>query len=884
MSQQFFRKTESGTSPPYTAKELRELALSGEISPDEPILCMPENTWVRAREIGGLTFGTPPGPAPNPYDFIGSPSPGPVKAKPPKTAKNPNVLYATLGLIALLLVGLGVWYSAVLRENEKAATLAKLREEEKKRDEELEANRKKIRDEVEELEQRKKGAQQDVDSLQQQRDKLATELKDLTSKLEVLNRWRGMELALFNVDNKTAVGLKQGEGGFLVNQKADGEMALLVLAACRKLHIPRTVDDQEFAFKVYDQVEMGAFLPPAMMEEMRGKIWKTHQFVRARSDTDSRDLDITVYRDMVDNQIRIGFLNKASKEGLQVEAYGASRDVIPWSRIQSGSARHGTPDTVLPMLNHVDYLEYAIMRVVQKVGTSGTASLKPRVLVQTNMKISEEHFHFYQSQDDLLVNRANSSYSFSGHPYFVAAATIIAELDRASIPARRKALWEEAKRTDPNRAARIMASYAESEVKKRLDYWGISAVTVKDLEQLGKSPFGDAFRLASQNDATHLLQLDIREPMGAGAYHLSVQLFNEEGKDVWTHEGSRSLEPEKDLERYHCSSGRLAIIKMKEKEPLLGAEKPAVVSFVRKRTPKQERCELVYLEDQSDRQIQYRRLFDTQLREVSKPAVEEVIEFDTNSLSRFLTNSDDTNEDLRFRYVGAKFAEKLLAPVGRVVSVAELSGQVSGLTRDRGIVPGERCKVLRSVDGKSLSVLPTDTNLGEVGESQGRVTFANSGFEDVNPDQVALKTGDLLLSQRWTGKSVIVVPPTLAEPASRIMGLLKYTTVDGVREKYEVNELRTSVAVANILADSLVALGVPAAAPEIGRPAEAGFQPTHRISGTITLSPRMNCDNGPASIPRYMITVKLTNISSGQDEEYIEFDYGDHIRSSALQR
>lgn len=873
MSQQFHRKTESGNSPPLTARELQELAQAGTISPDEEILCIPPNSWIVARKIQGLQFrSAAPAESSQTTETAGSKT---KLGRPRQSA----VLVPVIAGLLLAAAGGYAWYQsnpAPAPVDPKAAVDQRQLE----LDKELREDRDKLRKEVEEIQKQRDALRKDVKTLEGERDDLKAQVDKLTTQIETLNRWKGIELVLFSTDNM-AVGLKKAAGGFQVSQKVDGSMAGLVQAACRNLHIPRTSDDSQLARDVFVSVEEGEFLSPEFSVRLSKSIWKTHQFVRARPETSTSEIDLTVFRDRVTNQVRIGFLNEFSDKGIQVEAYGASRELISWNQIQSGSARHGTPDTILPMLGNADYLEYAMLRVAQKLGTGESSQLRPRVLVRTDMLISEDHVNFYKSQDEILRQQANEV----GYPYgdsdFGNLLHFLSDMNRSLVPLRRESLRNDMLRTDPHLRNRVMAAYLDGELTARLSYWGISSVSEKELQKFGNSAIADAIRMTSALDATHLLQVTVREPQGSSDYHLSVKLYDETGRDVWVNEGERTIQYNPRLERYHCSSGRLAILKTKDSAVANAAENPPLVSYVRTRTPKQTRCELVYLESEDETRVQYRRLFDTQVREISRPDVEEVV---SQIPSSFLTERKDTNDDLRFRFIAAKLAERLLPPVGRVTSTSESSGEVRGLTRDRGAVPGERCRVLRSVDGeKSLSVLPTDTNLGELGESDGHVTFHRSGFEAVNPNQVALKVGDLLLPRQWNTRSVLISSPRLVEVASGLAGRLRFSSDAGVREKYERNALRTSRGIANILSDSLVALGVPCAAPDINRPPAPGFQATHQITGTITLSPRMDVEGRGAASPRYFVTLKLTNLKTDEELEFIEFDYGDHIRESTIQ-
>ncbi len=938
MAQQFFRRIDGQSVGPLTAKMLKELCSQGEVPSDEQIFCDQNKQWVAAGKIQGLVFATPSDlsktaamrPAvsgedqitlPPPLDvFAGdvhvaagaSPgvslesfsdsSPLPPESFPESVVSSPKSATAApahpprpVGIIVGAVLGVIVLIGAActgtyLLAKGGAEPVAKPGQEELST--ELKVERDRLRKEIDgfkievrELEDQRNGLQRDADALDKTKNELNAEIKKLTTQREILHRWKGVDLVLMN-SKQQAVGLKKvgidsSGASFTVFDKQEGELAETVLAASRNLHIARTSEDAQLAKEVYNRVKPGDVLPVDLAERLRKTIWKTHSFVKVRPDTSTTEIDLAVFRDLVTNEVRMGYLHESSKDGIRIEAQGASRELIPWSQMQAGSARHGTPDMILPMLGNVDFLEYSLLRVAQKIGTGDAVRMLPRVIVHCDMEISKDHIQHYQDLDRQLAEQGSMPTYYTGDSDFSAALQFISEMNRAMIPGRRAALRQEMLRTDPNRRERHLAQYVEGEVEKQLSQgWGISTVSDKDLAKFeqGSTSIGQAVRAATLHDATHLLMITVKEPRTAGDYHLSVKLFDETGKDTWVNEGERDLSPEPMLERFHVSSGELVVLTRRDKlvsisretpkdsiekaTLLMVAESPLVAPYVGARSPGERRSELVYLESKDEFKTRFRTLFDRQVKEISSGAVESTVPV--------INSHNDVSQDLILRYVVARISEQLLSPAGRVERVQGLTGEISGLTTSRGVTPGQRCRVLRAGGGiEPLSILPTEAELSHVGDAQGLVTFHESGFEKLWPDNVLLKAGDHLIPRNWTPRSLRVEALQGIEPDPKVKGRLEFAD-SGVRDKFAEYTRQAAAKISNLLADALPRTGIPTSAPDLGL---RDFPTTHQVFGTITLSKKMaELKYSKASSPVFTVHVMLAEVGSKKDPLQITFD------------
>lgn len=796
-----------------------------------------------------------------------------------------GIVAAVLGALVLVIVAAVGTYLFMRQPGEMRPALAdELKAERVKLQKDID----RLRDEAQKWEETKQDVEQKTKALERDKEQLELEIKKLTTMRETLDHWKGVDLVLMN-STQQAVGLKHHEGGFVVWDKQQGEVAEVVLSVSRNLHIARTVGHAQLAKDVFNQIEPGQPLSSDLNQRVRESVWKTHQFVSVRPDRTVNEIDLVAFRDLETSEVRIGFLHEKSEKGIRVEARGAPSELIPWKKIQSGSARHGRPDAILPMLGSVDFLEYSLLRIAQMVGTGDHASINPRLIIHSDIEISDDHLvHYRQIIDQYAAQSRLSDDYYYGYYHsdrrFFPWFAFFDSLRRTSMIERQHQLWEEMQRTDPHQQARHLAKYVEDEIQSRLGQWGIPTVSDKDLTKFetGPTPIAQAVRATSLHDATHLLYVTVKESRSTGEYHLSVRLFDETGKETWMNEGDRTLTPEPRLERYHVASGQLAVVTLHEKQKKISSEtpigaleeatqaiapeSPPLVTVGRSRGVKEQRSELVYLENSKESRVWLRTLFSEHVHDIPAGVVEKIVP--VKNLNK------DVPQDLVYRYALVRLLESLKLPAGRVESVANRAGEILGLAAGRGVVPGERCRVLRSIDGeRSRSVLPTEAELSDVGADRSRVTFEESGFEDVYPENVLMQQGDLLVPKEWGVKTISVETLLVEEPVAEVAGNLKFDSFGegGTGEKFHAATIKAGEKVARRMADALARAGVATSAPDFGSP---DFPTTHRLHGSITLSPEMQFSTrfNPSSTPLFRVNLMLTEIESSGDVLVLTFD------------
>lgn len=932
MSQQWFRIVNGETVGPCTSQTLLEMAKAGELQAQDMVSDDEAKTWIPAGRIQGLVFvasgsrcdlvssklpivaavstqptavqlipaqaateisfdemlaALPSLPNPNTHPTLVVATPAtPVPVGQVSRSVSKTVIGLAIVLSSLVFAGIGLGAGYLMNRGQHPtggdlrgdAIEKELKESRDKLRKDIETLEKDQKSKIEALDSERKAIERATDQLKEHRDELSQEIQDLTTKLDFVKKWQTANLVLMDSD-KLAIALQKTGSSFTVLQKAEGEMAELAIANSRSRHIPRVADNVELVHDISSQVQPGNVVPVELFDRMRRDWWKPHEYVEIEPTKPTESLDMVVYREAVTNRTQIGYLHEASEKGIVCEVPGASREWVPWEKIQPGSARRGSPQAVLPMLGNVDYLEYVLLRVAQKLGTGGVSKLRPRVLVHVEIDTPDDHMEFWKDVDQQLSKLDSSPPPMiyaPGEGYLASIAAIYnmgTQLTYKDPVTRRIEFHEKMVRTDPHRRIRNLTSYVEDEVVSWLSGWGIPTVGQKDLTILAEQSID---RAAAMQDASHLLWIGIKDPLKSGDYHLSARLIHESSDpsnsalDIWATEGDRAFSEEAQLPMYHCSSGELAILTVHAggEEQFDAIESPPLVDGVKRRTSVEERSELVYLEPPSDDSMtRYRRVFDPNVRQISSKLIEMVRRVDDLNLAQ---KANSFPQEHLLRYVAVRLTKSLLTPVGRVSRVSSEQAKVLGLDQIQGIQPGDRLRVCRLAQGQdSLSILPTEVALADLGV-ESHVTFSATGFESLASENVTLREGDILFPKSQIYKSVEVEQLSISQVPEKIRGALYFRNNRAIEAKYLQMAVDTEAKLRGNIAGSLARIGIPTEN-------SGGGQTTHRVHGTITLSPRMNIEGKAAARPKYTVSLRLSERATGDEVDLIEFDMDDFL-------
>lgn len=954
MANQWYRQVNGKSVGPIAPEDLMRLAQTGQLRPDELVFLEGSPGWVAASRVTGLVFAAanivPPAlpltspasisaPPGKPITLSVSPNiPGPLAsdpliAGPLPPARGPQSRYPTwlvpavAASVALFIVAAGILTAGLAWSTSSAASSKRSGEtgsqvsakppqkdspsdaidaRSEKLHDELKGQRDALRKEIQNLEERRNKLDHEARELEEQRDKLKKEVENLVSRVELLNQWREADFVLLNPTH-LSVAVKDTGTGLNVVNKAEGELAEATLGASRNLHIPRIPDDIQLTRDVFQRVAAGESIPPDLVARIRKSVWAPQQFV----DIDPNDEpDLVVFRDLTTHEIRLGYLVPepgASKawdvNGINYRRVGAAKsEKIYWKQMQPGSARHGRAEDLLPVLSDVDFLDYTLLRVAQKLGSGNKPAARPKILVHVDIDIPNDHKEFYDKLDKQIEDQGRTPESIEASGALGILAFLIDLGVRTSAPARRLALREEMLRSDPHRRSRHLSRFVEDEVLARLSSLGVSAVSKKDVDKFNSLELPDVLHGATLHDATHLLMVTVKDARGSGDYHLSVRLYHEGGREVWANAGDRILDTGGVGRQFHVATGQLAILAVKENsfEQFIGQETPPVMPGVKARSKAERFSHLVYLESPRDSAVvRYRPLFDPNLHEALKEKIESI---------RTVSTVADVPQDHVLRYVAIRLAEALHPAAGRVLKTGDRAGVV-GIGRQQGVAPGDRLRVLRlrspvtslgESDGDEnwsyglfaggQSVLPTEIAAVEVDDRQSTVTFSSTGFEDVWKENAPLQPGDLVLGKVSGTRVVQIETPVLVPPIPQIITRLGINKNPLTKQKFEADAHQTATQIAELIGSALTRIRIPVVhrtqIPQTRNRRNAdpspsgGLQPTHRVFGSITLSPKINVEARSNARPVYRLEIKISPIGSDEITEQFDFDLKDFVMPS----
>nr|MBC8290225.1 DUF4339 domain-containing protein [Planctomycetota bacterium] len=417
------------TKGPVSSRELSQLAEAGTLSPEDLVWKEGSADWVPASSIKGLKFGStppvaspppvsqpaPPAPAPAPAPaapVAAQPSPAPpspAPAAPPETpqvAIDPNAVATPVstgsfrkknaGLNIIVVVAIAVVLCAATgvgafligqsasggdetadsgqqgpgsrsdsSENDKSDSRADALHEE------LEGERDDIRDEIKDLKKERDTLEEKNRKLDQENEKLEKEINQLVSRLDTIRKWETADFVMVNPTDYS-LALRDTPAGMLLENKATGEAATDTIAASRGWDIPRIQDDRALTREIYNGVDVGDTLSPALASRVR-EYWRPYRFVPADPDAAPKSLTYVSFRDAVTFENVVGFLSKADGDGIEYYTIGKEKNKLPYSRIPPGSARRGNAEDVLDTLSDMDFLDYCLLKVAQKLGTPGSS-------------------------------------------------------------------------------------------------------------------------------------------------------------------------------------------------------------------------------------------------------------------------------------------------------------------------------------------------------------------------------------------------------------------------------------------------------------------------------------------------------------------------------
>lgn len=913
------------TKGPVSSRELSQLAEVGTLSPEDLVWKEGSTDWVPASSVKGLKFGsTPPVASPPPVSqpapapaapAAPQPLPAPAPPETPQVAIDPNAVAtpastvsskkknAGLNLIVVVAIavvlcaatGVGAFLigqsasgdDATADSGQKGQGSRSDSSENDKSDsradalhKELEGERDDIRDDIKDLKKERDTLEEKNRKLDQENKKLEKEINQLVSRLDTIRKWETADFVMVNPTDYS-LAMRDTPAGMLLENKATGEAATDTIAASRGWDIPRIQDDRALTREIYNGVDVGDTLPPALASRVR-EYWRPYRFVPADPDAAPNSLTYVSFRDAVTFENVVGFLSKADGDGIEYYTIGKEKKRIPYSRIHPGSARRGNAEDVLDTLSDMDFLDYCLLKVAQKLGTPGSSENPDSGYRRVGVRV-EVDIPTVKKAFGSVTDKALNSLIHPDHPFvtFFALMGKKHNFDRVM-----KSSQQE------------LALYVRDEILSKL-----TAMDIPVFEDNGSwnplDPFDVVINQLQLANATHAVSVKLKDATRGGQFHLSVRLHDATGTIIWAGDGERDKErllgsvPHANYQ-YHVNSGTTSLIYLKKEhaEGFVGQEEPPVVEPLKVRSSKERYSHLVYLESPPDAPVlTYRTLFSKDTHTVEQEHVEKIAA---------VTDIKQVPIEHLMRYLVSQIASRSLPPAGRVLDINhEANHAVISLGRRHGIDSGDRIRILRvSKKIESLydkgsyglhvpggeALLPTNVVVSEAGDDYSRVVFADSGFEDVWPENVPIEMGDLVVGRVDGSQVLAVVSPLLVPPAPNIITMVGLNKPI-VQQKFTADGRATSIRFAQLLQSGLTRVNVPVVetkytaarfnrAPEPIIPPEA----SHRVYGTITLSSKMKTNVGSFARPIYRYDLKIGPTDSKEVLGVFEFDMDDLLR------
>lgn len=626
--------------------------------------------------------------------------------------------------------------------------------------------------------------------LKQERDSLEHELKDLTSRREAINKFKRTSLMLVN-PHSLAVGIQDlPDGGFKVVQKAEGPFQQDAVRWARKAGHPTFGQEPELTRQLFETVELNELVPAPLAQEIR-RHWSQPHFVPyPREDPDPPFVSV---QEAETGRRVLGFYLDHNRAQIRFRGVAPTNDVIPRSRIQTGSARLARGEKILSSLTYPDFLDYCVLKIAQSLTTRESKPALIRVALLMEVDALKEAKELSELPDTRPTDELFEFWArLFGHPY----------------PGDR--------RKEPVRILRELAMYVEDEMYEKLRKLGIPMVERQQIEAvIEESRFGQPLSPTAQGElsqlgATHMVFVDLKKSQQGGTYHLALRLSDvRHGTVLWSQSGER-LAPQPDVQqRFLMQTGRLAVVTVKPgfEAQFQGYEEPsvAVPTFL---GVKSSREHLVFVEDSVDDQsITYRPLFSSKRESISRKEIEPI---------KWVAKDRDVDTPHQVRYIVWKLASKILPAGGRVMQVEGDRATIT-LGLRHGVKRHDTLYVLRELeqpDGEHLTgsppahvLLATSLNVTEIDKSSSTVVISGSGLAGWEDDE-GLRPNDIVITKPGRPMSIAMLAPGWKEPTQKT--IYRMDLKNKVKYQRAVTAtLQTSVQLKNAVGDGLRNVGIP---------------------------------------------------------------------------
>jgi hypothetical protein len=732
----------------------------------------------------------------------------------------------------------------------------------------------------------------EVEDLRREKESLQRDLHNLGARLEQLKKWRDVRFVLLN-PTRTAVGIQENDKRrFRVVTKAQGDDARAAIAVAAKNSIPRIADEPSLTRRIYQEVEVNGDLTDQMASEVR-KYWKIHRYAPFKPDETPT---FVAYNDLTTSRERLGFYVGSSAEGLELQPLGPSIEKVQRANIQPGTARKASGEAILSVLSDVDFVDYCILNIAQRVGNKDEQERHVDIAVSVKLDVRREALQFSRTTD----NSWDDDYLEYLHRL----------TGRVIPPDSRK---------QPIRVLREAGKALEDELYAKLVKVGLPVVEreeigavlserrlAKEGGSIKKDRFdedeGEKVEAASGDFepheygklvcATHVVNAEIRPPTQEnGDYGLSIRLLDvDSGRVLWAGTGDRDKLRPKVTTQYLLQSGKLAVVTLaKEAAPVefQGVEQPMVMEPWKSASKTPNREFIVHVEGIDDpKTFEYRTLFGKLTRRAPRTSIEKIDYIrDARDVKRYLPD--------QLRCSVWRVAKALLPPAGLIQRRGD--GQmIVSIGRAAGVSQETKFRVFHPTESAD-SILPVDLAVSQLhDDSCDIVPLVETSLTPVWPSTSTVAPNDIAVMQNVPLKTVAIAAPALTPPHPDVAR--KWLRKPGQQVAMPAKTRQAAKRIQEKLLDAFRRLGIPVVLietpkdiPEISpedlpdiefntrgikvspvrRRASATKTPpvidaraSHRIDGTITIVTNMT----------FRVDLNLTEQAQGTVVDHINFE------------
>lgn len=704
----------------------------------------------------------------------------------------------------------------------------------------------------------------ETERLRAEQNELNREIERLLSRRETLRAWSQSDVVLLD-PGEAACGLRSEEGTYRLMAVARGAETEAAVHVARKFGAQFVPHDPQLAADLMRATQVQTLLSPSFVSRVDG-----HRLdIKVAEDSVKRSNDWVSFQTLPGRRRHVGFFSGADAESLTYVSLEGLRQRVDRDRILTGSAVRGSAEKLTWAVDEGEFLKQAVFAAAvalqeSEVGpafrslavdvavdlpdVAAAKALRPDVtrdagLLSGGYGYGHGWWGGYRDADEpnhpgwqIALNawKADLAYRFE------LSSMVLADLDTDRAD-------EKTARSLQSAATRLEASLAGL-----LSELSLPVMDPGRIDRLADRDAGAERALTrgllQASCVSHVLKVSVAAATDGGPSPTTVSLVRQSDGQVLF--AQTATTPDVSLadrandrggfRRYFLTSGRLMAVKPKRSwlkprtravvatredagEDFRPIENPTVVPRGGRAF---DREVLVYAEDGvgaygdsrdglagEGGRLVYRPLFSEDRRSLARGEVQS---------ARAINDADDVPRADVVRFLAARIAASVLPQAGRVASV-DGDEVVVSISARSGLQPGDRVRLVRRFDEAGLTtdrpagggvreeLLPIRLAIREVHRNHCVAYRESSGFEDVWPEDYALRVGDVVMSPRSRVRPVAIAPLAYVKPRrnTEVGEMLAKGRLAQGPKLLERNALQFGAELQNTLVDTLRRMDVP---------------------------------------------------------------------------